>query len=79
MGRWVDRSPRHTSLNQPPLYRGFFFSLIMNYCVIPEEHDIGFLLLLNYGLNGLKEHQPKDYYRGIELVEEINRQRGIKN
>ena len=51
----------------------------MNYCVIPEEHDIGFLLLLNYGLNGLKEHQPKDYYRGIELVEEINRQRGIKN
>ena len=50
----------------------------MNYCVIPEEHDIGFLLVLNYGLNGLKEHQPKDYHRGIALAEEINRQRGIK-
>jgi len=51
----------------------------VNYCVIPEKHDIGFLLILNYGLNGLKEHQPKDYHRGIALCEEINRQRGIEN
>ena len=50
-----------------------------NYCVIPEEHDIGFLLILNYGLNGLKEHQPQDYFRGLALCEEINKQRGIPN
>ena len=49
-----------------------------NYCVVPEEHDIGFLLILNYGLNGLKEHQPQDYHRGLAFCEEINRQRGIE-
>ena len=50
-----------------------------NYCVVPEQHDIGFLLVLNYGLIGLKEYQPQDYHRGVAFVEEVNRQRGIKN
>ena len=50
-----------------------------NYCVVPEQHDIGFLLVLNYGLIGLKEYQPQDYHRGVAFIEEVNRQRGIKN